>query len=188
MTLKSDSDRWIAATLPAILVFLSGWFLFLRNDSKERDLLERRIVNMGDLGAKHLLTESAKRDLADLAGEKSRLRENLDAEKLGFDRSLAMSRISALCEANGLQIGQTSIEQGSNRLPVSLKAVESKFTTSDGQPPQVWRLELAGSYPAVTRLLMDLASSAPMMVPLNFTMEADPKERRYPTWNLYIWL
>ncbi len=188
MTLKSNTDRWLAASLPAIIILLLGWFLFLNSASKERSLLVRRLENMGDLAGKRQLTEAARQDLADLNDELSRLRAKLDSDRIGFDRSLAMRRISMLCETHGLQIGQTSVEKGANRLPPALKAAETNFTTADGQPPQVWRVELAGSYPAVTRLLMDLASTAPMLVPLNLTMEADPKERRPPTWNLYVWL
>lgn len=188
MTLKSDTDRWLAAALPAILILLLGWFVFLHPLSNERNLLARRLENMGGLAGKRNASELARRDLSDLNAELSRLQADLDSLRIGFDRSLAMRRISALCETHGLQIGQTSVEKGANRLPPALKSVESKFSTVDGKPPEVWRVELAGSYPAVTRLLMDLASTAPMLVPLNLTMEADPKERRQPTWNLYLWL
>lgn len=188
MTLNSDTDRWLAASLPATLILLLGWFVFLNPVFKERSLLKRRVENMGDPAAKRNMAATARQDLADLNAEASRLRAKLDGGRIGFDRSHAMRRISMLCETHGLQIAQTSVEKDGNRLPAALKAVETKFTTADGQPPQVWRLELAGSYPAVTRLLMDLASTVPMLVPLNVTMETDPKERQLPKWSLYVWL
>ena len=99
-----------------------------------------------------------------------------------------MRRVSALCDELHIQIGQTVMEPNSTKLPVALKTAAIKFGPENGTTPQVWCIEVAGSYASVVKLLQSMATSSPMIVPLNLTMVCDPKELRFPVWNLYVWL
>lgn len=188
MTLRSDSERWFVACWPAIVTLLLGWFLFLNAASKERTVLNRRIENQGSIADQRKLLVLAKEELAAVHQEQARLREEISNQRLSFDRGLAMRRISVLCEELDLQISQTKADTSANLLPIALKNSIAKQPAPSDAAPQVWCVELSGSYSSVLKLLKGIASTSPLMVPLNLTMETDPKERLQPSWKLYVWL
>lgn len=188
MTLRSDSERWFVACWPAIITLLAGWFLFLDSVAKERRDLSRRIGNQGPIENQRALLASANEDLAAVTRDMERLAKEIEEKRLGFDRGVAMRRVSLLCEELKLQIGEVKTDTSAKHVPVALRQAVAKLPNKDGSPPQVWHVQLEGSFPSVMKLLQSLASSSPMMVPLNLTMESDPKERRQPVWNLYLWL
>ncbi len=188
MTLRSDSDRWLAAALPAIAILLSGWLFLLKAASAEERLLRRRIENQGSLTSRQAQIESARADLESLVSEAETLRTKTGGERPIFDRSQSLRRISVLCDALGIRIGATERDKGGSRLPAAIASAVPAMVSGDPDAPQVWRIEISGPYPSVVKLLQDLASSSPVLVPLNLTMEGDPKERLMPVWNLYVLL
>ena len=188
MTPRSDSERWFIATWPAILTFLLGWFIFIAPSARERSDLSKRIRNQGTIGQQREQLAAAESELAAVKHEQETLRREIDERRVEFDRGLAMRRISALCGELDLQITKASEDKSTVRLPVALKKSITATHPSRNTAPQVWCVELSGSYSSVLGLLQGLASSAPLVVPLNLAMETDPKERLAPTWKLYIWL
>jgi hypothetical protein len=188
MTLRTDSERRLAAALPALLTLLLGWSLFLGSVSKEERLLRQRVKNLGSIRDVGTQVEQARIDLVALNGEAETLRGQLADGALTFDRNTAMRRISMFCEEHRIQIRQTAVETSSSKLPTALRQSQPGLRGEDGMPPQVWRIELAASYGAMLRLLQDLSTTSAAIVPLNLTMDSDPKERLQPVWKLYVWL
>lgn len=188
MTLRSDSERWFVACWPAILTLLAGWFLFVGGAARERRELARRMDNQGSVENQRALLESARGELALIGREKERLEAELATGRLAFDRGTAMRKVSLLCQELRLQIGEVKPEPSANLMPVSLQHATAGIPSMDGAAAQVWRVELTGSYPSVTKLLKSLAANPPMSIPLSLTMTCDPKERKPPVWNLYLLL
>lgn len=187
MTTLTTRDRWLAAMLPAMLTLLIGWFFFLRPAQKEVNSLRQRVENQGPASARQPLVTRAQAEAAAVAKSIADLREAQPAGAV-FDRNWAMQQASLLCAAHGLSLNSSSLEAG-GRLPPALQESTAALLRAPGStPPQVWRLELTGSYPGIVNLLGGLAKTEPLIIPLNLSMEADKNERRPSRWVLTLWL
>ncbi len=182
-------DRCLAAALPALIVFLVGWLLYIRPVSKEVSLLERRVENQGPPQARHELVSRARTAQSELEMTIARLQEARPAAGAVFNRNLAMQHISRLCETNYLSLSETKVEPGDAKLPPALKTAAPALTNhTSGTLPQVWRIELRGSYSNVMKLLEGLQKADALVVPLSLTMQADKNERKPATWAITLWL
>lgn len=182
-------DRWLAAALPALVVLLAGWIFYLRPVAKEVSLLERRVENQGPLDARQDMVSRARAGQAELEKTVADLRENRPLASAVFNRNLAMQSISQLCETNGVSLSETKLEPGDGKLPPALKTAALLLTNhAGGTPPQVWRIELGGSYANVMKLLDGLKKAEALIVPLNLSMKADKSERKPATWAMTLWL
>ena len=189
MSTLSTRDRWLAAALPAIAVFLAGWVFYLRQAAKEVSLLERRVENQGPLQARQDLVSRARAGQAGLENTVARFRDASPPAGAVFNRSLALQHISRLCETHRLNLSETKLEPGDGKLPAALKTAALSLTNSTaGTPPQVWRIGLGGSYSNVMKLLEGLQQAEALIVPLNLSMQADKNERKPATWALTLWL
>jgi hypothetical protein len=182
-------DRWLAAALPALLILLSGWLFTIRPAAKEVSLLERRVENQGTLQTRLDMVSNARAGQAELEKNLARLRETLPPPGSVFNRNIAMQQISQLCETHRLSLSETKLELGDGKLPASLKTAETSLIKSaSGPPPQVWRIELVGSYSNVMKLLDGLQHTQALIVPLKVFMQADKNERQPTTWAMTLWL
>lgn len=189
MSTLPTRDRWLAAALPALVVLLAGWVFYIRPAAKEASLLERRVENQGSLQARQDMVSRARAEQSQLESAVARLREAPPPVGAVFNRNLAMQHISRLCETNLLSLSETKLEPGDGKLPAALKTAALLLTkNSGGTPPQVWRIEMSGSYSNVMKLLDGLQQANALIVPLNLSMQADKNERKPATWAMTLWL
>lgn len=181
-------DKWLAAALPALVTLLVGWLFFLRPAAREITNLRQRMENQGPLSAQQALVAQAQAERADLEHAIANRRIAPAMEESVFDRNSAMQQVSLLCATNGLSLNAIAPEHG-EKLPPALQAATTSMTlTANATPPQVWRIELSGSYPAVVKLLDGLQRAKPLIVPLNLSMEVGKNERIPAKWVLTLWL
>ena len=186
---RSNKDRWLAVSLPTLLAALVGWAFVIQPQLKEIDLLEKRVGNQGGPAA---LREQAVRLEAEATARETAAverRKSLEASARTFGQNAAMGEISALCEAHCLSLDASTVEIGEARLPTPLKNAAKAFAGLPGATaPQIWRLELRGSYSSVTKLLAGLGKARPLVVPLSLSMQSDKNERKPASWVLTLWL
>ena len=182
MSTLSTRDRWLAAALPAVAVFLAGWVFYLRPAAKEVSLLERRVENQGPLQARQDLVSRARAGQAGLENIVARLRDASPPAGAVFNRSLALQHISRLCETHRLNLSETKLEPGDGKLPAALKTAALSLTNNTAA------IGLGGSYANVMKLLEGLQQAEALIVPLNLSMQADKNERKPATWALTLWL
>jgi hypothetical protein len=188
MSSLTARDKWLAACLPAFVTLLFGWLFFLRPSERSLSNLRQRVENQGPLSARQALvvnTQAMRADLEKAIADK----RSAPAEEGGvFDRNSAMQQVSLLCAANGLSLNATSHERG-GRLPPALQEATAALTRAPNTaPPQIWRIELSGTYPDMVKLLAGLQKSKPLIVPLSVSMQTGKNERKPATWILTLWL
>jgi hypothetical protein len=184
----SIRDKWLAAVLPALVTLLAGWIFFLRPASRELAGLRQRVENQGPLSARQTLLLSARTERLNLEKMIAIKRAAAAGEAGAFDRNGAMQQVSRLCAAHNLSLNAAAPEPG-GKLPRALQEAAAALSRmEDGVPPQVWRIELDGSYPGVVRLLEALGKTKPLIVPLNLSMEAGKNERNPAKWTISLWL
>jgi hypothetical protein len=186
MSSLTPRDRWLACSLPALVTFLIAGLFIIRPANRDLANLRKRVQNQGPLSARLELVEAAKVEEVTLRNSIEGLRKAIDEDGHKFDRNWSMQQISRLCAQHGIGLTATSAEP-STRLSASLREAAKSFAR-DPSPPQVWRFELVGTYPAVVALLDDLQKTKPMIVPIGLSMVTNKNERKPATWNLSIWL
>lgn len=187
MTALTTRDKWLAAALPAMVILLVGWFVFLRPANRDLALLRQRVENQGPLANRQAQVARAQAERADLETTLATLRKPPENESAAFDRNAALQQVSQLCATHGLSLNGTSVELG-GRLPTPLQTATAGLAKAGATQPQVWRVELSGTYPGVVKLLEGLQKAQPLIIPLNVTMTVDKNERRPATWVLTLWL
>ena len=187
MSSLTDRDKWLAACLPALITLLLGWLFFLRPAERALSNLRQRVENQGSLGARKALVANAEAIRAEL--EKAIAdKRSAPVEEGVFDRNSAMQHVSLLCAESGLSLNATTHDR-SSRLPPSLQEAISALTrTPNTTPPQLWRIDLSGTYPSMVKLLAGLQKSKPLIVPLSVSMQTNKNERKPVTWTLTLWL
>lgn len=180
-------DKWLAAFLPALVLLLVGWFVFLRPANRTLAGLRQRVENQGPLSHRQAQAARAQAERADLEKTLAALRQPAPAESAVFDRNAALQQVSELCAKHGLGLNGTSAEAG-GKLPPTLQTAAAGLAKAGTTPPQVWRIELSGTYPGVQKLVEGLQQTKPLIVPLNLSMTVDKNERRPAHWVLTLWL
>lgn len=186
MSVMTARDKWLTAAIPALLTLLIGWLVYLRPAGREVSQLRQRVVNQGSLETRKAQVTGAQADLEELQKSIAAKRAEPAAEGSFFDRNWAMQQISLLCEAHGLGLEKASPDQGAPLAPLLRESLPALGST--GTTPQVWRVELSGSYPAVVKLLAGLEKAKPLIVPLNISMQSGKTERHPSFWVLTLWL
>lgn len=181
-------DKWLAAALPALVTLLGGWFFFIRPANRELASLRQRVENQGPLSARQLLAAQAQADRADLEKIIAEKRASQSEDEGVFDRNWALQQVSVLCATLGLSLNATAPEPAGKLPPALQDATAAFLRLPNSTPPQVWRIELSGSYSSVLKLLEGLQKSKPLIVPLNLSMQVDKNERKPATWVLTLWL
>ena len=187
---KSIREKWLLAVLPALLTVIIGWGLFYHPTDLEN--LRKRVESQGPLSAKQGLVTRAQVESLTVKKSITARRDALAAETTVFDRNRAMEAVSELCAVHGLSLNATKLET-SGKLPQALQEAIPAITHSlAATPPQVWRIELSGTYGNVEKLLAGLQQSQPLIVPLSVSMDTrlqDKEKRRQPLkWVLTLWL
>lgn len=183
MTLR---DRWLACAIPAMLTLLLGWLIVLRPAAREVASLQQRVRTQGSLASHQALLAGAQADRAELEKAIADKRALPVGEGSVFDRNRAMQEVSLLCEEHHVKLEKSALDS-SAQLPPTLKDALPAFATG-GTRPQVWRLEVSGTYPNVVKLLDGLQKTKPLIVPLNLSMRSGKSERYPATWKLTLWL
>lgn len=188
MTPKTDREKLLLSTLPALGLMLFGWLIFLNPADRAVKVLRRRVEGQGPLSAKQAQIARAKTDHADLQRAlESRLNAPSENESV-FDRNFAMQQVSQLCAAQRLSLNAATLDAAA-QLPPSLREATALLTRNGNTtPPQVWKIELTGSYVGIVNLLHGLEKTKPLIVPLNLSMQTGKNERQPLKWVLTLWL
>jgi hypothetical protein len=187
MSTLSVRDKWLAAALPAMVTLLLGWLILLRPAQREVVALRQRVINQGPLSARQALVVQAQAQCAELEKAVAEKQAAPPSEGSVFDRNWAMQQISLLCAAHGLSLNTTALETGA-KLPSALQETTAALLRAGGTAPQVWRVEISGSYPSIVKLLAGLQKSQPLIVPLSLSMQAGKTDRQPAAWALSLWL
>ena len=189
MSTLSIRDRWLAATLPALVILFIGWVYYVRPASKQIAILTRQVEAQGPLEDQLDRVALARTSLAELEKTVTQLRTVRPPATAVFDRNLAMQQISKLCRAHTLSLGGTKLEAGDGRLPPALKSAALALTHQAATtPPEVWRIDLTGSYSNVVKMLEGLKNADALIIPLTVSMKSDARERKPTCWTLTLWL
>lgn len=189
MSTLSTRDRWLGATLPALVILLIGWIYYLRPAGKEIALLKRQVEGQGSLEDQLDRVALARANQAKLEETVAKLRNVRPPATAVFNRNLAMQQISKLCLTHTLSLGNTKLEAGDGRLPPVLKTAALALTQHTGATsPEVWRIDLTGSYGNVVKMLEGLKNAEALIIPLSISMKADPRERKSTCWTMTLWL
>jgi hypothetical protein len=186
MNTMTTRDKWLSAALPALLTLLLGWLIGLRPAGREIAQLRQRVHNLGSLESRKALLAAAQATRADLEKTVAEKRSAPAGDRIAFDRNWAMQQVSVLCDTHGLSLEKSNADPAAQLSPVLRDALPA--LAGSGPPPQVWRLELSGSYPNVVKLLEGLRKAKPLIVPLNLSMQSGKTERHPTTWVLTLWL
>jgi len=184
-------DKWMCAVLPALLTGIIFQMALTHPLDRENEGLEKQIKAQGPIAArqsalKQLDAENAQ--LARIAAEKRKGVQGGTEGKPGFDRTVALQQISRLCEDGGL-ILVSSAPDPSTKLPATFAdTAKILLKPTDSSQPQVWRLEMRGSYGEFLKFLNQLASVPSLVVPLNVGMQPDANEDNPIRWTLTVWL
>ena len=188
---KSVREKWLLASLPAVLTLLIGWALFFR--PTDLVALRKHVESQGPLSAKQALITRAQAESMALQKSITARKAALATETATFDRNRAMEVVSELCATHGLSLDAAKLET-TGKLPTALQDATPALTHNPAAtPPQVWRIELSGAYANVVKLLAGLQQSQPLIVPLSLSMDTrkkeKEKERHQPLkWVLTLWL
>lgn len=189
MSTLSTRDRWLAATLPALVILLGGGLYYLRPAGKEIALLKRQVEGLGSLDDQLDRVALARTGQAKMEETVAKLRNIRPPATAVFNRNLAMQQLSKLCQAHTLSLAGTNLEAGDGRLPPALKSAALTLTQHGGTtPPEVWRIDLTGSYGNVVKMLEGLENAEALIIPLGVSMKTDPRERKPTCWTLTLWL
>lgn len=186
MNTMNSRDKWLAAALPAMLTLLLGWLIWLRPAGREVGQLRQRVRNQGTRDSQQTLLAVAQATRSELEKTLSDKRGAIPNDQSVFDRNWAMQQVSVLCDANSLSLEKSTAETAAPLSPALKEALPA--VTRNGTPPQVWRLELSGSYPNVVKLLDGLRKAKPLIIPLNLSMQTGKTERHPTKWVLTLWL
>ena len=182
-------DRWLAAALPALVILLVGWVFYLRPAEKAISLLAQRVENQGSLQAKQDMISLARNQQASLETTVAQLRDARPPAGVVFNRNLAMQQISRECDAHGLSLTETKLNPSDAQLPAALRTAALSLNHPPGATlPQIWQIELTGTYGNVMKLLGGLQDADALIVPLNLSMTTDKRERKPTSWTLTLWL
>lgn len=185
MSFRATLNQWLGAALPAMVTLLIGWLLLLRPALNETSLLRRRLETLDKPGTQRQFLAQAQAEHASLEQDIQAKQLTL-TEQVVFDRNQALQNISQLCEACDLSLAKSHPDPATQP-PLALKEAFAA-RAPDSPLPQVWRLELYGSYPNVVKLLSGVQRITPLVVPLNVSMQPGKNGRPPAKWILTLWL
>ncbi|HLX61099.1 MAG TPA: hypothetical protein VKX17_07430 [Planctomycetota bacterium] len=191
MTLSSR-DRWLLALLPAVLtasIYIYGPGATQRARMvKAQGELQAAQEKPFDRGALSAVRSDMQQNRAAFDNAKKRLAalSAAPAQRLGpesEDRSATLRALTAILEARGLVLVK------SEKLPIDAESALGRKTLdawkayaekTHAPAPQIWRVELRGSYPHMQQACEELARAPQFIVPLSVTMEMPVQEGTTP--------
>lgn len=187
-------DKWMCAVLPALLTGIVCQIAFTRPLARESDALAAQIQKQGPLAVRKAALKQAENEHDQLEDIIAAKRKSLagggaaGGSETGFNRTVTLQQISKLCETGGLTLMSSAPEPGA-KLPPSVDAAAKVLVKpAEASAPQVWRLELRGSYTDMLEFLDGLAAVSSLVVPLTVGMQPDADENNPISWTLSIWL
>ncbi len=203
MTL-SARDRWLLALLPAVVtaaIYIYGPCATERaRVTKALSELQAEHDKPFDRRKLSALRADLEQDQTALEGAKQRLSVLSAApeQRIGpaaEDRSETMRALSAILDARGLVLVKSEKLESDVEPALGKKFLDAWkiYAEKTHVPaPQVWRVELRGSYPRVQQACEELARAPQFIVPLSVVMERLPKDNAGNggglKWTLTLWL
>jgi hypothetical protein len=184
----SSRDKWMCAVLPALLTAIICQTAFTHPLQRENDALAGQIRAPGSLPMRQAELRQLESDHAQIVEAVAQKRKALSAAGAGFNRTVALQQISKLCEQNHLALVSSAPDASTKLPPPIAEAAKVLVTERDTDAPQIWRLELRGSYGDFLQFLNGLGAVPPLIVPLNLSMQPDPNEDHPISWSLTVWM
>lgn len=183
----SPRDKWMCAIIPALLTGLIYQYAFIHPVGVDIESIQKRLDTQGPLAARQAALKQAEADHAQLLHRVADMKKP-GITRLHFNRTAALQQISKLCESGGLTLVSSSPDTAA-KLPPSIDQVASLLASpADSLPPQIWRLELQGSYPAMVEFLDGLGATPTLVVPLNLGLQPNAEDTRPLNWTVSVWL
>ena len=185
----TSRDRWLAALLPSMFTLLIGWFFLLRPAGRDATIMIDRASHLGPLQPREAAVHAARTEAEALARQLAARRTEAPPPDLPpFDRRQALQQVSHWCGDSGLSLISTA-PLPNGQIPAALRDTAATIPPAGECPPaQLWKLELLGPYPAVTRLLEKMAAASPSIVPVTLSMEPGRTARQPGRWTLHLFL
>lgn len=189
MTL-SNREKWVVIGLPALLtglvyVFFPGSYANARLASYNEQIKKEREKPLSPQEIKEVSSENQKiQDALKTNREKAVTLAKLQPEKFGSlfssdeDRGEPLRVISKAIEDHGLFLVKSEKldSQGRTALPKYMHEKLARLSETFNPPtPQIWRIEVLGSYTRMKEVCDELMKSKAFIVPLNVTMEPSRK-------------
>lgn len=181
-------EKWLLAVLPAVLLCVGLELASLRTLRRETKTLDQNLANRSLSASPEIQLTAARQGVEDLKISLADSRKRLEQNQAGFDRALALQRVSELAESCGITLLASELDPSAKPLPVLLAASDTLVRRGNATPPQVWKVDLRGSYAAVVALVKKLETSSPLIVPLGAVMTSQTDLRQPLAWQLSLWL
>lgn len=190
----SARDKWLLAILPAILtailyVFGKGWIsekalkdARLQSEKARAAMLQPAVLAgkmkvLGELNDKL----SDQRDLAAKLGESAK---SVQLKPSG-NRTETLKKISEMLNAKNLSLlNSARLAEGALK-----DSKHSALAEQIGLPvPELWRMEIAGSYRNMLEAIDAMGASDSFIVPLSIGMEPLNEDAGTQRWSLTLWI
>lgn len=177
----------LALVVPFV-VFVIAELVFVKSKRTKVSDLSREMTAKGGSASWQMQLSTAQAQAAGLQADLDELKASFAKANAPLDHAASLKEVSRLCTEGGLAL-ITSAQDAANPLAPSLQAAAPLLATQNhGTAPEMWRIEMQGSYAQMRKLLDALAAAPSLIVPLHLGMKLDEESRAPAVWTLTLWL
>jgi hypothetical protein len=190
----SERDRWIKICFPAILTLLIYSWGYARKNSTTLTDARKQLSEFSMLPSSQSALTKKTMELSklgdqvnDFAARKTAAAGGSGVRKSSVGRTTALKVLTGLAEKSGLVL----LEAAPNEMATPmLKVITTISKGVDLPDPQLWRMELAGSYLDMLNMLTELQKIDVFAVPVEVKMEPLKDDAVGPAvrWTLTVWI
>ncbi|HYG73963.1 MAG TPA: hypothetical protein VEK08_03065 [Planctomycetota bacterium] len=190
---SNPRDKWLLICLPAIFTAIVYSWGFARKNSVALSEARKQLQAVSDQPDAQAALMRKTQELSRLEDQYENYAERKNAARAvpgvphsGANRAAALKVLAAAADKSNLVLLQSSALSEASKL----KEVAAISKGIDLPAPQLWRLELAGSYLNMLKMLTELKKAETFVVPLEVKMEPLKDETDSPgqKWTLTVWI
>ena len=190
--MKTPREKWVAALLPAIIVFGGYFWTYGRESFQALRSAQAELsrLQQSDSGPKFtaLLAESQKlQDELEVEQARATQPRLSDATLPEINRTRTLQMLTGILSRHRLHLhGTKKIE--ASALSKNTATLARDLCAKASTTPQFWKLEFTGSYAQTLQALRDIGASRQMVVPAAIEMKSVDMEATERLWALTVWL
>jgi hypothetical protein len=190
---SNPREKWMLVCLPAILTAIVYSWGFARKNgvmltAARTQLQEVSAQGNGKLNLTRKTQELTRlEDQFDAYAERKQAAVKARGDVSGSNRTVALKRLAAAADSSNLVLIQSSAITDSTAKQRQLAALSKGM---EMPAPQLWRMELCGSYLDMLKMLEELKNADAFVVPVDVKMEPLKDETESPAmkWTLTVWI
>jgi hypothetical protein len=198
---NTPREKVLTLLLPSCLIVLV--YAWMAQDKKQPGLAQMKqsleaaraqAVPSAAVALQSANLAAVKKKIADLEKDKVRLTAAWQASAAHCTtiatRPDRANRLHALLKSRALLLVDSSPGDSAKdgRLSPALEKLSKLLAERTGQPPQVWRYRVQGSYKDVLQALQDLSQDDQLAIPIGLTMKDANSEISTREWTLLVWI